>query len=359
MRTMLMLMLGWLHFLAVATQQGTKKKKSSGGGSSTLELDFTGTNRRDSRLPEGEYVFKIESAQQTKAKSTGNAMIVFTLRVAKGQFKGEQVTYRQMLLKQNLWSFRNLLEAMGHNVPEGKIKIRLDSLMNKQVGARVADGEPYNNRIKSEIVDFLKPDAVQVDAHLKKEAETPDEEDGGDLDIFNEDTEAEWEDDEEDEGDDEEEEDEDTEEEEDEGEDEEEEEEDEDEEEFDPDEQEDTPEPDPSSATREQMSEYLGTLDRNDVLEWAKSYSVPRVKNKKKPTYIKEILDAMYEGDENAEDDEEEEEEEKPKPKKKAAVSSKKSSSSSKGSKKAQSNKKAKDKPAEDELDDLDLDDIE
>lgn len=351
MRTMLMLMLGWLHFLAAATQGS--KKKSSGGGSSTLELDFTGTNRRDSRLPEGEYVFKIENAQQTRAKSTGNSMIVFTLRVAKGQFKGEQVTYRQMLLKQNLWSFRNLLEAMGHNVPEGKIKIRLDSLMKKQVGARVADGEPYNNRIKSEIVDFLKPEAVQVDSHLKKEAETPDEEDGGDLDVFNEDTEAEWEDDEEEEEDDEEEEEDEGEEEEEDDEDEEEE---EDEEEFDPDEQEDTPEPDPSSATREQMSEYLGTLDRNDVLEWAKSYSVSRVKNKKKPTYIKEILDAMYEGDENSEDEEEEEEEEKPKPKKKA--SSKKSSSSSKVSK-AQSNKKAKSKSAEDELDDLDLDDIE
>lgn len=356
MRTMLMLILGWLHFLAAATQGS--KKKSSGGGSSTLELDFTGTNRRDSRLPEGEYVFKIENAQQTKAKSTGNSMIVFTLRVAKGQFKGEQVTYRQMLLKQNLWSFRNLLEAMGHNVPEGKIKIRLDSLMKKQVGARVADGEPYNNRIKSEIVDFLKPEAVQVDSHLKKEAETSDEEDGGDLDVFNEDTEAEWEDDEEDEG--EEEEDDEEDDEDDEEEEDEEDEEDEDEEDFDPDEQEDTPEPDPSSATREQMSEYLESLERSDVLEWAKSYSVPRVKNKKKPTYIKEILAAIYdEGDENSEDEEEEEEEEKPKPKKKAAASSKKSSSSSKGSKKTQSSKKSTDKSAEDELDDLDLDDIE
>lgn len=356
MRTMLMLMLGWLHFLAVATQQGTKKKKSSsGGGSSTLELDFTGTNRRDSRLPEGDYVFKIENAQQTRAKSTGNSMIVFTMRVAKGQFKGEQVTYRQMLLKQNLWSFRNLLEAMGHNVPEGKIKIRLDSLMNKQVGARVADGEPYNNRIKSEIVDFLKPDAVQVDSHLKKEAETSDEEDGGDLDVFNEDTEAEWEEDEEDEGEDEEEGDD---EEEEEGDEEDEEEDDEEEEEYDPDEEEETPAPDPNTATREQMSEYLGSLDRTEVLEWAKSYSVSRVKNKKKPTYIKEILDAIYEGDENSEDEEEEEEEEKPKPKKKASGSSKKSSSSSKGSK-AQSNKKTKSQSAEEELDDLDLDDIE
>lgn len=279
------------------------------GDNTTLELDFSGTSRRDARLPEGEYIFKIEDAKQQKAKTSGNPMIVFTLVVNQGSMQGSQVTYRQMLLEQNLWSFRNMLEAMGHKIPEGKIKIRLETLVGKEVGARVADGEPYNNRIKSEVIDFLKPNAVIIDAHLRH-----DKSGAGETEIFTEDTEAVYDDDlDEDEGevvdqgaaeepdeDDLEEPDEEegnqplpggSEEldepdsgehdaaflEEEEGED------------LEP--QEET---DPTNVTRQEFYAHLQNIDRSEVLAWAKEYDVPREKGKKKPTYIAEILDVTH-----------------------------------------------------------------
>jgi hypothetical protein len=275
-------------------------------GDSTIELDFSNTSRRDARLPEGEYIFKIEDAKQQKAKTSGNPMIVFTLVVNHGSMTGSQVTYRQMLLEQNLWSFRNMLEAMGHKIPEGKIKIRLETLVGKEVGARVADGEPYNNRIKSEVIDFLKPNAVIIDAHLRS-----DKSGAGETEIFTEDTEAAYDDDlEEDEdtaaqgagGEDdlEEPDEEDLEEEgnqplpggseglesgegdaafvhEEEGED------------LEP--QEET---DPTNVTRQEFYAHLQNIDRSEVLAWAKEYDVPREKGKKKPTYIAEILDVTH-----------------------------------------------------------------
>jgi len=275
-------------------------------GDSTIELDFSNTSRRDARLPEGEYIFKVEDAKQQKAKTSGNPMIVFTLVVNHGSMTGSQVTYRQMLLEQNLWSFRNMLEAMGHKIPEGKIKIRLETLVGKEVGARVADGEPYNNRIKSEVIDFLKPNAVIIDAHLRNNKSG-----AGETEIFTEDTEAAYDDDlDEDEdaaaqgvGDEEdlEEPDEkDLEEEgnqplpggseeldepegdaafvhEEEGED------------LEP--QEET---DPTNVTRQEFYAHLQNIDRSEVLAWAKEYDVPREKGKKKPTYIAEILDVTH-----------------------------------------------------------------
>lgn len=279
-------------------------------GDSTIELDFSNTSRRDARLPEGEYIFKIEDAKQQKAKTSGNPMIVFTLVVNHGSMTGSQVTYRQMLLEQNLWSFRNMLEAMGHKIPEGKIKIRLETLVGKEVGARVADGEPYNNRIKSEVIDFLKPNAVIIDAHLRG-----DKSGAGETEIFTEDTEAAYDDDlaedeegetqqgveEPDEDDLEEPDEEDLEgegnqplpggseeldepdhdaafvHEEEEGED------------LEP--QEET---DPTNVTRQEFYAHLQNIDRSEVLAWAKEYDVPREKGKKKPTYIAEILDVTH-----------------------------------------------------------------
>jgi hypothetical protein len=275
-------------------------------GDSTIELDFSNTSRRDTRLPEGEYIFKVEDAKQQKAKTSGNPMIVFTLVVNHGSMTGSQVTYRQMLLEQNLWSFRNMLEAMGHKIPEGKIKIRLETLVGKEVGARVADGEPYNNRIKSEVIDFLKPNAVIIDAHLRS-----DKSGAGETEIFTEDTEAAYDDLDEDE----------------------EEEtpqaatEDEEDDLEEPDEEEgnqslpggseelDEPsqhdaafleeedeeeagehpeETDPTNVTRQEFYAHLQNIDRSEVLAWAKEYDVPREKGKKKPTYIAEILEVTH-----------------------------------------------------------------
>jgi hypothetical protein len=278
-------------------------------GDSTIELDFSNTSQRDARLPEGEYIFKVEDAKQQKAKTSGNPMIVFTLVVNHGSMTGSQVTYRQMLLEQNLWSFRNMLEAMGHKIPEGKIKIRLETLVGKEVGARVGDGEPYNNRIKSEVIDFLKPNAVIIDAHLRS-----DKSGAGETEIFTEDTEAAYDDDlaEDEEGetqqgvadgdeDDLEEPDEEPDEQqppsggseeldepdasegdaafvhEEEGED------------LEP--QEET---DPTNVTRQEFYAHLQNIDRSEVLAWAKEYDVPREKGKKKPTYIAEILDVTH-----------------------------------------------------------------
>ena len=268
------------------------------GDNTTLELDFSGTSRRDARLPEGEYIFKIEDAKQQKAKSSGNPMIVFTLVVNHGSMTGSQVTYRQMLLEQNLWSFRNMLEAMGHKIPDGKIKIRLETLVGKEVGARVADGEPYNNRIKSEVIDFLKPNAVIIDAHLRT-----DKSGAGETQIFTEDTEAAYAEDDLDED-----------EEVDQGaakEDDLEEPEgvaqDEppeaepdpsaDDEAFQDEEGEDLEEPvetDPRNVTRQEFYSHLQNIDRSEVLAWAKEYDVPRAKGKKKPTYIAEILEVTH-----------------------------------------------------------------
>lgn len=144
----------------MAKDKGRKKQK---GGAGTVIADFghedaKGGGGRNPRIPAGDYVAKIVSAKQKESES-GNQMIVWKFKIVEGKYKGKEMTGRTVLTPKSLWVLRNLLEALGAEVPEKKTKVKYTKYIGEKIGISVEDGE-YNNKPTSEVNDFLDPEMV-------------------------------------------------------------------------------------------------------------------------------------------------------------------------------------------------------
>ena len=165
----------------------------------SVPVDFTGVEARKSvKVPEGDYVAKLVKIEQTKAKSSGNPMLVcdFEFRSGGKGVEGQKIRDRHILTKESLWTLRNMLECMGLKVPNGKMNLQEKQIKGRQVGLTIVDGEEYRGRIRSEIADYLPVEAVGQ--RVSGEDAEPDEDDWeDDDDLEDEDVEDEdlgWED---------------------------------------------------------------------------------------------------------------------------------------------------------------------
>lgn len=164
-----------------------------------IPLDFTGVPEKGSvRVPEGDYVVKVKNTKKQPAKSSGNPMLVVGLEFAAGtkdihgkDVGGKSITDRHILVKDSLWTLRNMLEAMGFKVPTGTMKLDTDQIMGKPVGITVIDGEEYKGRIKSEVADYLPASAVgNLARGDEADALSDDDEDDDGLGAFGDDDES-------------------------------------------------------------------------------------------------------------------------------------------------------------------------
>jgi len=161
--------------------------------------------RRRARIAEGQYLVKLVRAQAGTTKDTNNPMVTWLFEIVEdAKYNGTHLYYNTVLTDESLWSFRGVLEALGVKAKDSTMKIPLGRLKDRTCGVEVVDGEPYNNRISSEINDLFPKDQLEEDEEEEDE-EFEDEEDADDDDSDNDDEEEdEDEDDEDDEEDDEE-----------------------------------------------------------------------------------------------------------------------------------------------------------
>lgn len=153
---------------AVVAEFGHKDAKSGGGGGA--------------RVPEGDYKAKIIKAKKGEAKSSGNTMITWTLKITEGKYKGKKIVDRTVLQPNSLFRLRNLLECLGVDVPDKTVKVKYAEYVGEEVGITVTDGEPYKNKIKSEVAEYIPVDQVDEDD------EDDEDEDDDDLDEDDEDS---------------------------------------------------------------------------------------------------------------------------------------------------------------------------
>lgn len=154
-----------------------RKKKAGGAGVIVAEFgheDAKGGGGRNPRIKEGDYIAKIIDAKQEESNA-GNQMITWKFKITKGKYKGKVMTGRTTLTPKALFMLRNLLEALGKEVPEKTIKVKYKQYIGETVGITVEDGE-YNNKPTSEVNDFFDPDQGP------DEDEDDEDEDDEDLD---------------------------------------------------------------------------------------------------------------------------------------------------------------------------------
>lgn len=164
--------------------------------SNAIEIDMTGVEAGGtSRVEDGDYTLEVQQAEK-KNSSSGNPMIAWEFTVAKGEYEGAKIYHNTSLLPQALFNLKNLLLAMGVSVPNGKMKLDLDSYVGNLVGAEIMN-EEYDGKKRPKVVDFYPTDDDDMEDDAEDDEEDEDEEDEeGDSDD-GEDEEDEGEDDDE------------------------------------------------------------------------------------------------------------------------------------------------------------------
>lgn len=156
--------------MAKATKKGVitvdGSKMQSGGGSV--------------RVPEDDYAAKIDRIERSKVRDGDNAgttMLIVHYKISKGKHKGKVIKDRIVLMESTLWKLRQLMEALGKKVPGKVFKVDVDKFEGGEVVISVVDGEPYKNRIKSEISDVQSPDNVDTDDEDEDDEDEDDDDD--------------------------------------------------------------------------------------------------------------------------------------------------------------------------------------
>lgn len=158
----------------------SKKTKSTSSG---RKIKLPGGDKMGGggglRVPEGDYRMTISKIEQTETKDDQRSMLVLHYKFMEGKFKGKTIPDRIVLVgndekKDTLWKMRQLLEALGKDVPGKAFSLDLDKLIGGEVAVTIIDGNEYKGRIKSEVGD------VNDLSILDEEDEDEDDEDDDD-----------------------------------------------------------------------------------------------------------------------------------------------------------------------------------
>ncbi len=134
-------------------------------GNANIVVDLS--NYKDkigSRVPEGLYRVVVEETE-VDTSSAGNQMINLYMRVVGGEQDGATLVDRLVLTEKSLFRVVGFMQALGLPTPKKRLQVNIASWVGKALLVDVADGEPYNGRVKSEVRGYEKaprPAAVEV-----------------------------------------------------------------------------------------------------------------------------------------------------------------------------------------------------
>lgn len=144
----------------------TRKSRKS----NAVKVDFTGVES-SGKLEAGRQLLTVDGTPEMKtSENSGNDYINWKM---KG--KGGSVYHTTSLQPQALWNLRNLLEALGMEVPEGPIDLDLDDFDGMELGAEI-DHETYQGKKKPVIVDLFPVDELDGEEDDGDEEEEDEEE---------------------------------------------------------------------------------------------------------------------------------------------------------------------------------------
>ncbi len=164
------------------------KKKKKGN---VINVDFSGV-KTFKTIPEQNYLVEVTSCEE-ETSSNKNPMLSWEFEVAEGKHKGAKLWYTTVLNKDSLWKLREVLEALGQEVPDDEMDLDLTELVGMQCGVNVLH-EEYEGKMKAKIADFISKDDVDAgeddseeDEPKGKKSSKKDEEETPDVSEMDED----------------------------------------------------------------------------------------------------------------------------------------------------------------------------
>lgn len=124
----------------------------------SVEVDMKGVEG-GGKVPEGEYVVEV-SEVTSELSSENNPYLSWVFKVVDGKQKGKKIWHNTSLQPQALFNLRNVLEALGQEVPDGALKLDLDEVIGLTMGVNV-EHETYQGKAKARVVDVFSLDDTE------------------------------------------------------------------------------------------------------------------------------------------------------------------------------------------------------
>ncbi len=160
------------------------KKKKSGGRVISVNFDGVEKGRSKQPVPEGFYLVKVKEVEEETSAKSGQPYLKWTFEIVEpAKYKSKYLWYNTSLQPQALFNLRNLLEAMGMEVPDSIVNLNLDDYMDLELCVEVEIGS-YEGKKKNEIVDLLTVEDYydEEETEDEEDEEEEDEEDDNDED---------------------------------------------------------------------------------------------------------------------------------------------------------------------------------
>lgn len=132
------------------------------GKKGIVKVDFSNVSEGGGfRVPAGEYIVKVKNVEQKVGQDSGKPYLNWELEIISGDksAKGKTLYYKTSLQPQALFNLRNVLIALGVDVPKKAMNIDLAKLKGKIMGVIVDDDEFRNDdgrkQKKSEIIELF------------------------------------------------------------------------------------------------------------------------------------------------------------------------------------------------------------
>jgi hypothetical protein len=126
-------------------------------------FDFTNFKSQfGDRVPAGRYTVEVETVESVQAKS-GTPGVRLWLRVLGGEYEGSTLMDTLYLSEAALWRAQSFLEACGIPTPKKEVRLKGSNLVGRRLTIDVADGDPYNGRVKTEVRGYMQVEGAAAE----------------------------------------------------------------------------------------------------------------------------------------------------------------------------------------------------
>ena len=122
-----------------------------------IEIDMTGVEGGGRLCPEGIHKVQVEEITPETSASSGKPYLAWKFRTADGSYR---LYHNTSLQPQALFNLKQVLIALGVEVPNSVMKLNLDKVVGRKCYVEV-EHEIYEGKKKARIIDFLAHDAVE------------------------------------------------------------------------------------------------------------------------------------------------------------------------------------------------------
>lgn len=139
-------------------------------------LDLTNyRDRNGARVPEGNYLVQIEEIEVGKSAQKGTPQWTVYLRIIGGDQDGLTLIDRLYLTENAMFRVVGFLNGIGVKTSKKRMKIDTAKLVGRKARVDVADGEPYNGTIRSDVKSYQRFVAAEAESDEELGDDLPEE----------------------------------------------------------------------------------------------------------------------------------------------------------------------------------------